>query len=192
MAAENTERKPELVVFAGPNGSGKSTFTTPEWIVGSYINADDIKRTTLCTDLQAAEKADELREERLKAKEDFTFETVLSTDSKLKFMKRAKESGYFIRGYFVLTQSPLINIKRIQNRVEKGLHAVPHEKVCSRYVRSLDNLPAFIELCDICHVYDNSVQPTRIFRKHKEHETIYTSKYWTKSKLIRLVYGSEE
>ena len=69
---------------------------------------------------------------------------------------------------------------------------VPAEKVCSRYVRSLNNLPAFIELCDICHVYDNSVQPTRIFRKHKEQENLYVSTYWTKQKLLCLLYGAEE
>jgi len=30
--------------------------------VGVYINADDIKRSSLCTDIEAAVKAEELRE----------------------------------------------------------------------------------------------------------------------------------
>ena len=34
---------PEVLVFTGPNGSGKSTITRMARIVGSYINADDIK-----------------------------------------------------------------------------------------------------------------------------------------------------
>jgi len=53
--------KPEIIVFAGPNGSGKSTITSLAKIIEPYINADDIKRTTLCTDMEAAITADELR-----------------------------------------------------------------------------------------------------------------------------------
>ena len=53
---------PEIIVFAGPNGSGKSTITKLEKVIEPYINADDIKKTTLCTDMEAAVKAEELRE----------------------------------------------------------------------------------------------------------------------------------
>jgi predicted ABC-type ATPase len=65
--------------------------------IGVYINADDIKRSSLCSDLEAAVKAEELREEMLEKGEDFTFETVLSTDRNLKLLKKAKEKGYFLR-----------------------------------------------------------------------------------------------
>lgn len=53
---------PEVIVFAGPNGSGKSTITRLAKTIGKYINADDIKRTNLCTDLEAAQRAEALRE----------------------------------------------------------------------------------------------------------------------------------
>ncbi len=62
MSENNVVRLPEVIVFAGPNGSGKSTITQMAKVGGKYINADDIKRTTLCTDLEAAIKAEELRE----------------------------------------------------------------------------------------------------------------------------------
>ena len=52
MSESNTIKLPEVVVFAGPNGSGKTTITRMAKIVGEYINADDIKRTTLCSDLE--------------------------------------------------------------------------------------------------------------------------------------------
>ena len=65
--------------------------------IGVNINADDIKRSSLCSDLEAAVKAEELREEMLEKGEDFTFETVLSTDRNLKLLKKAKEKGYFLR-----------------------------------------------------------------------------------------------
>ncbi len=88
-------RLPEIIIFAGPNGSGKTTITRMARTIGVYINADDIKRSSLCSDLEAAVKAEELREEMIEKGEDFTFETVLSTDRNLKLLKKAKEKGYF-------------------------------------------------------------------------------------------------
>ena len=88
----SNDKLPEVMVFAGPNGSGKSTITRRAKIVGEYINADDIKRTTLCSDIEAAIRAEELRESMLKQKKDFTFETVLSTDRNLSLLKRAKKN----------------------------------------------------------------------------------------------------
>ena len=82
MPSRSDEIKlPEVMVFAGPNGSGKSTITRMAKVVGQYINADDIKATTLCMDMEATLKAEELRE-MMVAKKDFTFETVLSTERK--------------------------------------------------------------------------------------------------------------
>ncbi len=54
--------RPRILVFAGPNGSGKSTITRGIPICGVYINADDIKRISNCSDLEAAQEAEQLRE----------------------------------------------------------------------------------------------------------------------------------
>lgn len=107
MSASDKVRLPEVMVFAGPNGSGKTTITSMAKTVGAYINADDIKRATLCTDLEAAVKAEQLRESALERKTDFTFETVLSTDRNLIFLERVKAQGYFVRGIYVLTASSM-------------------------------------------------------------------------------------
>jgi len=68
MSENNAVKLPEVIVFAGPNGSGKTTITGMAKTVGEYINADDIKRTTLCTDIEAAQKAEELREKMISEK----------------------------------------------------------------------------------------------------------------------------
>ena len=131
MPTEN--RKPEIIVFAGPNGSGKSTITKLAKVIDPYINADDIKRTTHCTDLEAAIKAEELREAALADGKDFTFETVLSTDRNMDLLRRAKEKGYFIRCIYVLTSNYKINQIRVEVRKSHVGHGVPAEKIKSRY-----------------------------------------------------------
>ena len=113
MSENDVVRLPEVIVFAGPNGSGKSTITRMAKIRGEYINADDIKRATLCTDLEAAVKAEELRERMIADRKDFTFETVLSTDRNLLLLQRAKEKEYFIRGIYVLTLISALHVKKI-------------------------------------------------------------------------------
>ena len=89
-------KKPEIIVFAGPNGSGKSTITRMAKVIDPYINADDIKGTNHCTDLEAAQLAESLRENAIKEGKSFTFETVLSTERNLNLLKKAKEQGYFM------------------------------------------------------------------------------------------------
>ena len=88
------QKKPEIIVFAGPNGSGKSTITKLAKIIEPYINADNIKTSIHCSDMEAAQKATELREVCVRDGISFTFETVLSTDRNLKLLQRAKENGY--------------------------------------------------------------------------------------------------
>lgn len=172
-------KKPEIVVFAGPNGSGKSTITSLAKIIEPYINADDIKRTTLCTDMEAAVTADELRNKLFDNGESFTFETVLSTERNLLLLERAKEKGYFIRCIYVLTANPAININRIKTRVANGGHSVPDEKVISRYYKALDLIPRLVEVCDVCHIYDNTNLPVRIFKKRKDKVFFWESSEWS-------------
>ena len=70
------QKKPEIIVFAGPNGSGKSTITRFAKVIEPYINADNIKSVNHCSDLEAAELAEKMREEALSEQKSFTFETV--------------------------------------------------------------------------------------------------------------------
>ncbi len=91
-----------------------------------------------CSDLEAAIKAEELRESMVDKCHDFTFETVLSTDRNLKLLKKAKEKGYFLRCIYVLTSNPEINKTRVNIRESLGGHSVPEEKIESRYYKSLN------------------------------------------------------
>lgn len=163
------QKNPEIVVFAGPNGSGKSTYTQLLKPPIDYINADEIKKYLKCSDLEAAQLAEKQREEHMEQMREFCFETVLSTERNLKLLERAKEKGYFIRCYYILTADPMINVWRVKARVESGGHDVPKEKIITRYDRALALVKNLIKVCDICHIYDNSAdRPFRIFKKRKE------------------------
>lgn len=125
------DNTPIELVFAGPNGSGKSTVTKGFDIIGEYINADDIKKQRNCSDLEAAQFATALREDGVKNKRDFTFETVLSSPRNVELLKNAKSFGYRIEVVFVLTSDPQINISRVAQRVKNGGHDVPKDKIIS-------------------------------------------------------------
>lgn len=133
-------KKPMVLVLAGPNGSGKSTITTFFEKVGRYTNADDMVAATGMNNMDAALLADKLRYESIEKKEDFTFETVLSSNYKLDILRKAKEEGYFIKCVFVLTADPQINVARIESRVASGGHDVETSKVIDRYYKSIDNI----------------------------------------------------
>ena len=61
--------------------------------VGKYTNADDIVASTGMDNMETAILADKMRYESIKKKDDFTFETVLSSDYKMEILRKAKKEG---------------------------------------------------------------------------------------------------
>ncbi len=171
-------KKPTLIIIAGPNGSGKTSITSKilkhEWVQECvYINPDEIAKNTfgdwnnMEAVLSAAKLSEKMREECLERNESLIFETVLSADDKIDFIKRAKEKGYFVRLFFVGTNSPQINASRIALRVMEGGHDVPITKIVSRYSKSIANCSTCISFVDRAYIYDNSLEDknaTLLFR----------------------------
>ena len=134
-----------------------------------YINADEIKKNLKCADLEAAQLAERQRGEHLEHMSEFCFETVLSTERNIKLLQKARQGGYFIRCYYILTADPMINVLRVKSRVEAGGHDVPEDKIVTRYDKSLNLVKELVKHCDVYHIYDNSEnRPFRIFKKRKE------------------------
>lgn len=182
-----SDKKPMILVLAGPNGSGKSTITQFFDIAGTYTNADDMVAATGMSNREAALLADNKRYHSIELKEDFTFETVLSSHYKIDILEKAKSEGYFIKCIFVLTIDPAINVSRVAARVASGGHNVDEDKIRSRYEKSLGNIKKLLEICDIMHVYDNTESPVRIIRKHKEQLSVFPNELWTEEKIMQLL-----
>ena len=182
-----SDKKPMILVLAGPNGSGKTTITQFLDIVGTYTNADDMVSATGMSNEEAAIRADEMRYNSIEKKEDFTFETVLSSRYKLDILEKAKSEGYFIKCIFMLTTDASVNVARVAARVAIGGHNVDEDKIRSRYVKSLDNIKRMMEICDILHVYDNTEEPVRIIRKHNDDISIFPNKLWDEERILNLL-----
>jgi predicted ABC-type ATPase len=110
---------------------------------------------------------DFLRKKLLEENRKFSFETVFSHPSKLDIMRQAKERGYKVYLYFVSTESPEINIYRVQLRKEKGGHDVPVEKIRNRYIRSLDLVYEASQLAYQAFFFDNSKSQPELFAHFK-------------------------
>ncbi len=105
---------------------------------------------------EAAFLADVLRKELMESGKKITFETVMSHPSKIKFLKQAKRRGYKVYLYFVSTESPIININRVEQRVILGGHPVREDKIESRYYKSLKLLKEAIKVAYRSFIFDNS------------------------------------
>ncbi|MBU8883078.1 zeta toxin family protein [Kaistella sp. DKR-2] len=99
---------------------------------------------------------------------DFCFETVMSHPSKIDEIIEAKRNGYKIYLYFICIDDPEVNVSRVENRVEKGGHPVPPDKISSRYYNTLKNLILAIEQADKCYLFDNSGQDFKLIAKINE------------------------
>ncbi len=179
--------KPRLIVVAGPNGSGKTSITQQllmhQWMTGCvYVNPDLIARDKFgdwnAPDavFRAAQQAAEIRERCLQNGDSLAFETVLSAPDKLEFIRRAREAGFFIRLFFVGTDDPSINAKRVAMRVMEGGHDVPISKIISRYTKSLAYCSVAARCADRTYLYDNSIDnaPAKLLLRAEQGRLIKT------------------
>ncbi len=156
---------PILVVLAGPNGAGKSTFfkhflraeglpfINADWIAAELGAGDPLAIATAATRL-----ANRYREELLDQKTSFVFETVFSdpVGDKVAFLRRAQDEGYRVVLVFIGLDNATVSQSRVIERVAKGGHDVPDNKLLSRFPRSLANLSRALETVDVAMLFDNS------------------------------------
>jgi predicted ABC-type ATPase len=71
-------------------------------------------------------------------------------------LKTARERGFITYLYVIATDDPDINLERVRNRVERGGHNVPEEKIKKRYLRTMENISGAFLLARRVYFFDNS------------------------------------
>lgn len=154
---------PVLHVLAGPNGSGKSTLWTyvlEPVLHLDFVNADVLAQERWPDDAaghayEAAELAAARRAELMAARRSFGTETVFSHESKVELVRTAVDAGYLVTVHVIAVPEDLA-VARVDNRVENGGHAVPEDKVRTRYGRLWAHVVEAIGLPEHTCVHDNT------------------------------------
>jgi predicted ABC-type ATPase len=153
------ESRPIIVALAGPNGAGKTTFYHAFLAAAGlrFLNADEIARELGLGPYEAAKIVEALRDELVRQRESFVFETVFSdpVGDKVGFLKRAILAGYTVVLCYIGISGPEVSETRVAMRVSQGGHDVPPEKIKNRFPRTLANLRAAIGALPHVLVYDN-------------------------------------
>jgi predicted ABC-type ATPase len=116
--------------------------------------------------------SDYLRRGWLLARASFTFETVMSSRDKVELVAEARTIGYRTYLYYICTDAPLINERRVASRVADGGHSVSADKIYSRYERSLALLPEAIRLSDRAFMFDNSGLSHRLVAEYESGRSV--------------------
>ena len=153
------DQRPIVVALAGPNGAGKTTFYYAHLQPAGLrlVNADVIARELKLDPYDAANVAASIRQELVRQRESFVFETVFSdpVGDKLSFLKETAQVGYTVLLCFIGTSGPAVSEERVAMRVSQGGHDVPTEKLFARYPRTLTNLSAAIRELSHVWIFDN-------------------------------------
>lgn len=170
MAKEKNHLSPLAIIVAGGNGAGKTTLINSyilpkfEGVPNApvFINADiwqqkTFGRTGVDAEARIAQEwAEKERDLSIQHKRSFIAETVFSHPSKIELVKQAKESGFEVELYHVHLKNADLAMQRIENRVEKGGHGVPEDKVKARYERVLPLVADATKYADRAMVLDNT------------------------------------
>ena len=159
-------KQPNVIIIAGPNGAGKST-TAPHLLkdllgVTEFVNADVIAQGLSAFATEAvAFQAGRIMLNRLHQLADkrnnFAFETTLSTRSYTAFLQHLKARGYRVYLIFLWLPSHEMSIARVAERVRSGGHYVPDNVVQRRSQRGLSNFfNLYKPLADQWRFYDNT------------------------------------
>jgi predicted ABC-type ATPase len=161
-----------VIAIAGPNGAGKSTFYWKEIASAgfTFVNADEIAKTDRVDAYEAARRAAQRRDDLVRDRESFVFETVFSdpVGEKIDFLLRAARDGYSVAVLFIGLSSPKLSEERVAARAMAGGHDVPTAKLRARFARTMRNLERAARVLPYVDVYDNS-DPLSPYRKVAEY-----------------------
>lgn len=102
----------------------------------------------------------------------FTYETVMSHESKIAFLQKARGKNYRVYLYFVATEDPEINVSRVNVRVAQKDHFVAPTTITERYFKSLNLLKSAIKKSNRAYIWDNSGTTSLLISETTEGENV--------------------
>jgi len=162
-----TEAVATILVLAGTNGCGKSSIAGARLRAqgATYFNPDEVVLELLADSpglsLQEAQSRvwklgrDGL-ETAISKRESFAFETTLGGRTMTRLLHKAIDAGLHVRVWYAGLESPELHIARVAQRVAKGGHDIPVDRIRERYNSSLLNLAGLVPRLYELHLYDNS------------------------------------
>lgn len=154
---------PLLHLLAGPNGAGRSSYVHDVLVPATglpFINADEIAAAHWPGGeseraYQAARITEAQRRERMAGGESFISETEFSHQRKVQLVSDAVESGYLVHLPVIIVPVELA-VRRVFERMSRGGHSVPEDKIRDHYERLWGCVAEAIQVADVTHVLDNS------------------------------------
>ena len=164
--ADQLDDRPVFTIVMGCNGAGKSAWKRENYdrLPERYFDQDSIAGgigdwNSESARVRTREYVDAQIDQAMAARRDFGIESTYSGRPGRALVERAKAADYRIEGVYIGTDSPEINLERIDHRVKTNTgHRVDAARVPERYRFSLSNLRKTAELFDALEVVDNSEQ----------------------------------
>lgn len=162
-------KRSRIYVIAGVNGAGKSSIGGAAFRDhgADYYNPDEAARHILAR-TPALSQADansaawhqgvRLLRRAIAERKDFAFETTLGANTITRLLQEAATQGIAILVWYIGLSSPQLHIARVEARVRRGGHAIPHDLIERRYEQSRINLIELMPQLTELRVYDNSVE----------------------------------
>lgn len=146
-------------IIGGVNGVGKSSLTgvlrTEMHDIGRIIDVDKLVSQSGGDAIAGGKLAIAQIDDCIRDGICFTQETTLSGHRTLHTVRRALEAGYYIRLYYIGLDSVEESLSRIRNRVAKGGHDIPEERVRQRFDTRFADVAQILPYCHEATFYDN-------------------------------------
>lgn len=167
MGGKARAPKGTITVIAGTNGAGKSSILG-EYLRqrgGEYFNPDEIARQLMerHPGLEQSEAnalawsaGRELLVSAIERGHDHVFETTLGGNTIPRLLADAAARGHRVVIWYVGLDSAESHIRRVEERVRRGGHAIPEDTIRERFSRSLENLILLLPVLHECRLFDNS------------------------------------
>lgn len=146
-------------IIGGVNGVGKSSFTgvlkERSTDLGIIIDVDKITAEMGGNSLTGGKAALRKMNDCISRGVSFTQETTLSGYKTEATAKQVRELGYYVRLFYVGLDTAAESLSRIENRVRRGGHDIPHDDVLRRFAGRWEAVAKVLPYCDEAEFYDN-------------------------------------